>query len=816
VSPFYQEPMVSLYVGHVLDVLKALPERSVQCCVTSPPYWGLRDYQLEPQVWGGEQDCQHTWESEQVPVYSHKGNWQQAENGDGLRTGKSQTRHRGNLDSAREQKDSIVERACCQACRGWKGSLGLEPTPDCLGWATKQPCGQCYVCHIVQVFLEVRRVLREDGSCWINLGDSYTSVDFTRQGNPRNVPQLPNDWAGTELGNRGRAGHAVAVKRDLGHLKPKDLIGLPWRVAFALQADGWTLRSDIIWCLSGGTKVYVRSGNRVTPMTIHDLVRLKPETVQLWNGEKWTQVLGYSRSNGRSGVLEIELRSGERISCTPGHQWPTNRGLLRTDDLQVGDIIETCSLPGPQAPATPAFIPNEVGWFVGLYIAEGSLDSGGTIQIASHTKELSRFDRLCRLAQQYHGTCRMHQTSQNGMTINLDCYVLGAVIEQYVAGRTASDKHLSTIAWQRANGFLFELLRGYLDGDGHLDAPNRRWRLGLTRNYALESDLRTLCARLGLGIRLKLSTTTFDGRSFKTHRGEIRLHRSAHHNNKPDSEIVAIHPSKGRSFWDIGVADEPHTFALASGVLTHNSKPNPMPESVTDRPTKSHEYLFLLTKQERYYYDADAIREPGEFRDYGPEKIKRERNVGGRTDGYTTTNGGYGLGSTGTRNKRSVWTIATQPYPEAHFATFPQALIEPCIQAGSSEKGCCASCSAPWTRVVKRSSVNCSNAAKAGTSIIGKGHVSTQVRNGHDVRNGPTSHTSTIGWQATCTHDAPVVPCTVLDPFAGSGTTLFVARELQRQSIGIDLSEAYARLAMKRLRQQELPFAMPMEIPADD
>src|SRR5215475_6919903 len=129
---------VTILEGDCRAVLPQRPAASVQCVVTSPPYWGLRDY-------------------------------------------------------------------------GVAGQIGLEPTPE------------AWLGTMVDVFREVRRVLRDDGTLWVNVGDGYTSGDFTRQGKPRNVPQLPNDWEGTALGNRGRAGHAVAIKRDLGHLKPKNL-----------------------------------------------------------------------------------------------------------------------------------------------------------------------------------------------------------------------------------------------------------------------------------------------------------------------------------------------------------------------------------------------------------------------------------------------------------------------------------------------------------------------------------------------------------------------------------------------------------------
>ena len=309
-------------------------------------------------------------------------------------------------------------------------------------------------------------------------------------------------------------------------------------------------------------------------MTIKDLVRLDPSTVRLWNGEKWTRVLGWSQTPRPDVAYEIELRSGERIGCTAGHVWPTERGNVRTDELQVGDVIKTCRLPEPENVKQPSGLDDElVGWFVGLYIAEGSR-SGDAIQIASHTQELERFEKQKNVAEAYHGTCRMHKTGGNAATINLYGHVLTGILDTYVSGRTAKDKHLSVRCWQRSDGFLMAVLKGYLSGDGHYDEANDRYRIAFTNNDNWAADLRTLCARLGVSLRLKRAKHTINGREFPGYRGRIRLSVSDHHNNKPDGEIVAIRRSRARQFWDIGVEDEPHLFALASGVLTHNSKPN--------------------------------------------------------------------------------------------------------------------------------------------------------------------------------------------------------------------------------------------------
>jgi DNA modification methylase len=134
--------------------------------------------------------------------------------------------------------------------------------------------------------------------------------------------------------------------------------------------------------------------------------------------------------------------------------------------------------------------------------------------------------------------------------------------------------------------------------------------------------------------------------------------------------------------WRVAFALQADGWYLRSDIIWH--KPNPMPESVTDRPTKSHEYIFLLSKSERYYYDVDAIREPAQDRPQPlPEsKTIRPNDTGWHDNRYAPGPTGFGHGPNG-RNKRTVWTITPQPYRGAHFATFPEKLVEPCILAGS-------------------------------------------------------------------------------------------------------------------------------------
>jgi DNA modification methylase len=426
---------VTILQGDVMDRLRELADGSVQCCVTSPPYWALRSY---------------------LPA------------------------------------DSALKRY----------ELGAEPVHDCLGWATGQPCGACYVCKMVQVFREVRRVLRDDGVLWLNLGDSYAGGGGFCPTAPSSQPDAVKvrGGFGSMLDGRLIKGQ---IKPGNG-LKPKDLCGIPWRVALALQADGWYLRSDVIW-----------------------------------------------------------------------------------------------------------------------------------------------------------------------------------------------------------------------------------------------------------------------------------------------------------------------------------AKPNAMPESVQDRCTKSHEYIFMLAKSERYFFDAEAIKEPSTgqtgsaanfARDTKEADVPGQARTQHRTEREPTEDNG-------TRNKRDVWTIPTFPYSGTHYAVFPPALVEPMIKAGTSQAGACPRCGAAWERVVERESRVPWSERKE------KGATRGDLARGYNANHGEgTDHTlgcstTTLGFRPTCScqcqypdvslpKDDPVrnayvpVPCTVLDPFAGAGTTLLVADRLGRDAIGIELNPEYVTMAEQRIYGDAPLFAM--------
>ena len=480
----------TIHTGHVLDRLKKLSSESVHCVVTSPPYWGLRDYKTDPVVWDGNTQCSHQWAG-LLPG-------RQANKDTGLAltgTGSPESRLQGLCEAG-----SVTSSAgqFCSLCSAWLGSLGQEPTP------------QLYVQHIVQIFREVKRVLRDDGTLWLNLGDTFSVGPSGRRDHGV-------EGSGSKLGpdHNGIKGGSVILassnRRCPEGLKPKDLCGIPWRVAFALQEDGWYLRSDIIWA---------------------------------------------------KGV------SGQKI-------------------------IET------------------------------------------------------------------------------------------------------------------------------------------------------------------------------------QLLKSLQNNNVPDVVIENV-------FKDLG---------LYSG--------NPMPESVTDRPTRSHEYVFLLAKSKKYFYDHEAIKEPTVSDHNSGNGFSREaRESYKNSDGSFRGNSKQWDAIGTTRNIRDVWALVTKSLKLAHYAAYPVDLVEPCVLAGTSGHGCCSVCGSPYKRMLEKTEV--ANPGYNGSKFdSGK----TGSRDGGEhTQHGDRFVKTTAGWQVTCDcTGAGISPCTVLDPFCGSGTTGLVALKHSRKFIGIELNPEYTEMAKTRI-----------------
>ena len=253
---------------------------------------------------------------------------------------------------------------------------------------------------------------------------------------------------------------------------------------------------------------------------------------------------------------------------------------------------------------------------------------------------------------------------------------------------------------------------------------------------------------------------------------------------------------------------------------------NGMPESVRDRTTTTHEYVFQLAKSESYYYDYEAVLEPAAYDgrkdtlfkgsvkydentiervggERWPNKLETGR-TGEKHSGYFNPDGSlrvvFDESGAPARNKRSVWKVATKPYPGAHYAVYPPELIEPCILAGCPEK-VCEVCGKPWERVIEKGKPleewkRACGADKEGKykGVSQKDYASAKAQDASETKarilEGMVER-KTTGWQATCDCNAGTKPGIVLDPFVGSGTTCWTASKLGRRSIGLDLNFDY-------------------------
>ncbi len=220
-QPYFSDGQVTLLQGHVLDCLRALPSESVQCVITSPPYWALRSYGTAPQVWGGDPEHEHEW-------------------GDSVNGRRRDNQHiaqwselvgfSGGIKASVANHTTPTNGTHCP-CGAWRGELGHEPTP------------QAFVAHLVEVFREVRRVLKRDGVCFVNIGDSYNGSG-KGPGNDGLGKSTISRISGPQEERQG----FINVRSDAPGLKAKDLVLIPERFALAMQDDGWFVRSRIAWC----------------------------------------------------------------------------------------------------------------------------------------------------------------------------------------------------------------------------------------------------------------------------------------------------------------------------------------------------------------------------------------------------------------------------------------------------------------------------------------------------------------------------------------------------------------------------------------
>lgn len=270
----YEEQGATLYCGHTLDVLRAMPDESVDMVMTSPPYWGLRAYRTEPIVWG-DNHCEHEWGADILRVDRGAAKGKTALVGNQLREVSGVETKQGNF---------------CLKCNAWCGELGLEPTIS------------LYIDHLVQIFEEVRRVLKKTGTCWVVIDDSYSGSGGAHKAHHAN-PGLSKSWARQGVSHSGG---------NRAEAPAKSLCLVPYRFAASMEDAGWVLRNDICWEKSNPMPESMR--DRFTGSWEHIFFFTKSNTAQFWTNTKTRRIVA-EQPPGTQGIEGEDWEWVEHSAC---------------------------------------------------------------------------------------------------------------------------------------------------------------------------------------------------------------------------------------------------------------------------------------------------------------------------------------------------------------------------------------------------------------------------------------------------------------------------------------------------------------------
>jgi DNA modification methylase len=764
-EPGVLDVTVKVLQGHVLDVLAELPPKSVHVVVTSPPYWGLRAYGTPPQVWGAAEGCECEWGDEGVKS------------------------RRGTQVGANAQCGNTQKRVCppnlptgayCTKCGAWRGELGSEPTLD------------LFVAHLVEVFAAVSRVLRDDGTLWVNLGDSYASkpnsnkTDRASQGNGSGVFHVP---AQRNFDARWAASQAKPAFARSG-LRDGDLCMAPARFALAMQAAGWRLRSEITLC-------------KTAPM---------PESVQ---GARWERC---RVRTGRVPVAEYEKRGVQVPAAwdvgqhshdkTPGGRYDTAEKTL-----QEWDDCPGC----PRCEATDGLVQR---WGSGrptsgvekVYVfAKGSghyywdqeaarafqawNDRGEQVKYSddfSHAADVQRLSARPSANGLLHAEAGGHGEVLQGVPDRP-----GASLSGLGAGAGEAQGLRAAAGGQSPErGERQSLLpREQGDGaaeDGGIPSPSRypRTAVGVSGSVSIPVGYSGAAPSLAeVGSRSSVGAALSDPSGAA---GVSAPVSSDGQGDRPQPTLPQDGEGAGNLAPRLGQAA-----GASGGSSGHRGDPD-------GRRVAGHQAGFWdglpVLRSDRPAADAGSrpAPEPG-----------RPARQGERGSGVRELQQPEGEPAA-TRNLLNWLYWRPQALKAAHYAAYPRWLPRLAIQAGTSERGCCPKCGSPWLRVVapteayrrllesQRGSEAYSATRRAEAVNIGNGLTDA-------VGKQATREMRTLGWRQSC-RCAPhePAPCTALDPFSGSGTTVIEANALGRHGIGVELQSKYVDISHQRLAGQPL------------
>lgn len=644
--------------GDCLSILPTLPADSVHCVVTSPPYWGLRDYGI------GE------------------------------------------------------------------AGIGLEQSPE--EWCAR----------LVEVFREVRRVLHQSGTVWVNCGDAYA-----RQGGD-NSKRDPSALMGGQAKCVANGSYGPGTSMPDG-LKPKDLIGLPWMLAFALRSDGWYLRSDVIWAKPNPMPESVTD----RPTNAHEHIFLLSKRPTYF----------YDAEAIRENVAPSQV-GRERADRIGGNGHADRHGL--------GFIYDTRSRED-----CPTF---------GKWSEEEPQSSG---------RRLVEGVKAARA---------------NG----------GEHDSPFGPGRNR--RNVWTIATEPFSGA--SLLADYVGPDGtpytaSPDCPTHGHLANLRSQQTVERDERSdprLLHNRGNGDRpvpvpsdehvsiVLMPNDTTPGEAATTRIPESTPGSRRQGQILPSSEHspVAAVETLDRTNHTVEFHERPADSSDSSHLVR---SPSAIPSS-----TESHRMDRAPATMPPYTASSgtgdgtgrtpatpSTADSAGRTHESNTEQVEMDGLLSGQTVARSA-----GKSSRSSYRKCTAAKCTCQPVKVDHFATFPTDLVKPCVLAGTSERGVCPECGKPWRRVVEKSggtigkswhdhSVDIEEGQRLPGNSGGIGNKEAKAGNGYRVQ--------TTGWTPGCSHGLDPIPATVCDPFSGSGTTGLVALLYGRSYIGIELNPDYVAMSERRL-----------------
>lgn len=715
--------------GDCREVLKSLPDESVHCVVTSPPYMGLRDYGTAKWE-GGNVECDHHPSS--------------TPNERGIA---SSTLYGGKKSTGHKQEGFGAACPRCGAVR-IDSQIGLEPTPA------------EFIAALVEVFTEVRRVLRKDGILWLNLGTSYNGSG--KGGNPEGSPHTKQ---------KTNVGSLIDAPTRVEGFKPKDLILIPFFVAEALRQEGWYLRQALPWCKRSSM-----------PESVTDRPANALEYVfMLTKSPRYFYDAEAVRKDG-SGYVPGNTTHKQTSAYENGDaKLRTKAGLVAYAERQRDRSFDwSRNGEGGHLDTTPA----------------GSRSFRNTDLFYQSLRRDFYADKNLQEMQPNQTASRLQQVQEDEGRVP---EILPELFQQ------ADERMVSE-----------EITRPDFRGTG--EAPSSSLHR-TTGNSKETPGIPTVRERKGgEPPNLSKEPRILSGTEPKVSAdGEIqRLHQDLRKDGERESDLRREErsaSSQQKESTNIGEsADRPpmeansSTFPSSMCLLqSGESEPQQGPSNPVEsgRPVRIGEYsagVQVVQLAETHEGCATVDGEQG-FRLEPP--LRSDIEPGLRSDIWTQSmeppHGLVGIG-----DELVGLDVNPAGYKEAHFATYPPKLIEPLIRAATSEKGCCAECGSPWERVVEKemppTRVVASAGPYAGHGLLGGNRFDEPIK------------TTTTGWQPTCKCDTTdTVPCTVLDPFAGAGTTLLVAKRLRRHSIGIELNPEYIKLIERRLEHYHKPSPPPAE-----